>query len=195
MSKSEKDHIRHANDLKIRSRRYVKNILIFSLAALSVILGFLLYRQNKKVNLKPGTTELSDISKSFSMLRKHDKKLIAPLLMANVNVESQKMGVLKADLNMTIGEWEKKGHVKSVSVYLRDLNDGSWINIDGTEQFMPGSLLKVPIMITWLKQEMEHPGTLKKEYVFTKPAQNLPAQAYESSSIIPNKKYKVSQSD
>lgn len=175
-----------------RDWSFIKNTLIFALFALSVTLTYLLYRQTHSVKVKVDSGSLSDISGAFSMIRSHNSKLTAPLLLANVNVESQKMTALKADLDMAIRQWENNGHVQSVSIYLRELNNGNWININGNEQFLPGSLLKVPILITWLKKEMEHPGTINQEFLFEKPGQNLPEQAYKESSIIPGKKYKVS---
>lgn len=172
---------------------HIKDFVIIVLAVLSGTMAFFLYRQSKTKEIHPETVRLSNNSTSFTMIREQPKQLIAPLILANVNVESEQLSGLKADLDMAIRQWETKGRVRSVSVYLRDLNNGNWICVNGSENFMPGSLLKVPIMITWLKQEMEHPGTLRKEYTLSGAGQNLPIQAYEGSSISPNRKYTVAE--
>jgi beta-lactamase class A len=56
----------------------------------------------------------------------------------------------------------------SVSVYFRNLNNGPWFGINEKEKFSPASLLKVPIMIAYLKEMEGNPELAKKELVFQK---------------------------
>jgi len=49
-----------------------------------------------------------------------------------------------------------------ISVYFRDLNNGPWFGINENEDFTPASLLKIPIMISWLKKAEFEPRLLKK---------------------------------
>jgi len=41
--------------------------------------------------------------------------------------------------------------VSEVSIYFRDLNSGDWIGVSDDVKFSPASLMKVPILITYLK--------------------------------------------
>jgi len=45
----------------------------------------------------------------------------------------------------------RKSHVDIISIYLRDLNNGPWIGINEKEDFSPASLIKVPLLIAYLK--------------------------------------------
>lgn len=45
-----------------------------------------------------------------------------------------------------------KKDATDVSVYFRDMNNGPWFGINDTETFVPASLLKVPVMIAYLKK-------------------------------------------
>jgi beta-lactamase class A len=54
------------------------------------------------------------------------------------------------------------GGVTHISVYFRDLNNGPWLGIKFNEDFVPASLLKVPIMMTYFKRAESDPGVLQR---------------------------------
>ncbi|MBI5640915.1 MAG: serine hydrolase [Nitrospirae bacterium] len=55
----------------------------------------------------------------------------------------------------------------SVSVYFRDLNNGPWFGIKEREFFIPASLLKVPILMAYLKEAESNPKILNKKIPYT----------------------------
>jgi beta-lactamase class A len=52
--------------------------------------------------------------------------------------------------------------IEDISVYFRDLNNGPWFGVNERENFSPASLLKVPIMMAYLRQESVSPGALER---------------------------------
>ena len=50
-----------------------------------------------------------------------------------------------------------------VSVYFRELNDGLWFSIGDTEQFVPASLRKLPLMIALLRMGEQQSGFLDRK--------------------------------
>lgn len=62
---------------------------------------------------------------------------------------------------------EKEG-LKDISIYYRDLNNGPVININANESFAPASLLKVPIMIAYLKWSEDKPEVMDEQIKFEK---------------------------
>ena len=76
-------------------------------------------------------------------------------------------GIELDDIKYLIGEYIKKcresGSASSISVYLRNLLDGSWIGIDEDEHYAAASLFKVPLMLTYLKMAEKDPAILNKE--------------------------------
>jgi beta-lactamase class A len=56
--------------------------------------------------------------------------------------------------------------VKNISIYYRDLNNGPVININANESFAPASLLKVPILIAYLKWSEDKPEVLDEQIKF-----------------------------
>jgi beta-lactamase class A len=57
----------------------------------------------------------------------------------------------KTDLEQWIEERKKAGAIDEATVYFRDLENGPWFGIRESEQFLPASLFKVPVMIAVLK--------------------------------------------
>ncbi len=82
-----------------------------------------------------------------------------------------------------------------VSVYFKDLSYGASFGLAETAQFTPASLLKVPLMIAYLKTAEKDPTLLKKELVFkVDPTQNtLPQNIKPSQSIQPEQSYTIDQ--
>ena len=146
-------------------------------------------------NTSAGQGDLPSTPKEskINLLREDGKTLIRPLLLVVVGEESSRYSNLKGKLTATIHDWEQKNSVRAVSVYIKDLNDASWMSIDGDQAYLPGSLIKVPIMIYFLKQEEEHPGTLKTTMLFEKPKHYFPSQEYKGDSILPGREYKISE--
>ncbi|MFN5665528.1 MAG: serine hydrolase [Bacteroidota bacterium] len=55
-----------------------------------------------------------------------------------------------------------------ISYYFRDLNNGLWIGINEKEMFSPASLMKVPIMITVLKEAQQNRDLLATKIQYIK---------------------------
>lgn len=60
----------------------------------------------------------------------------------------------------------QSGRVREVSVYYRDLHDGPWFGINEGREFNPASMMKVPVMIAWLKRAEKDPRVLKRTMIY-----------------------------
>lgn len=114
-------------------------------------------------------------------VRQGGYKYINPLLECEPEGVSRgyELKDLERQLSSYIGERSESGEVSHVSVYFRDLNNGPWFGIGERENFSPASLLKVPLMIAYLKYAERDPGVLSKEIEYTQPnmlnvQQNIP---------------------
>jgi hypothetical protein len=56
----------------------------------------------------------------------------------------------------------KSGQATQISVYYRDLLGGPWFGINENTEFDPASMMKVMIMVVWLKRAENNPQLLKK---------------------------------
>lgn len=58
------------------------------------------------------------------------------------------------------------GDTTHVSVFVRHLDSGSSFGINSKELFAPASLLKVPLMMAWLKRAERNPAVLMQKFTF-----------------------------
>lgn len=131
---------------------------------------------------------------------KHEKRelhqggyeYISPLLEC-ADFQYKNRGDLEEKISELINKEIKGGEVEFISLYFRDLNNGPWIGINEQENFTPASLLKVPLMIAYLKIAGKDPSILERK-VLTENNKNLLSQ-----NIIPlrtvetGKEYKIGE--
>ena len=67
-----------------------------------------------------------------------------------------------------LSNYTSQGVLSSASVYLKSLNKGQWTCVNCNEQYDPGSLMKVPIMMAILRMEEDNPGFLNRQIKFDK---------------------------
>jgi beta-lactamase class A len=60
----------------------------------------------------------------------------------------------------------RAGRVREMSVYYRDLMDGPWFGVNEDRKYNPASMMKVPVMIAWLRRAERDPRALQQAFVF-----------------------------
>jgi beta-lactamase class A len=81
-----------------------------------------------------------------------------------------------AHINEYISNETKANHAQHVSVYFRDLQYGPTFGITEKDKFIPASLLKVPVLITYLNFAETHPEILSKKLSYNNPPTSIPEQ-------------------
>jgi len=74
---------------------------------------------------------------------------------------------LKVDVEEYLQQSTKRGDIVRGAVYYRDLNSGPWFGINFMEQFTPGSLLKVPLLMSYYRQAEMRPSILEEKLTLT----------------------------
>jgi beta-lactamase class A len=177
----------------------IKRIIFFDIVFLIVFSGVILFldlylaSSKSKSEAKYPETAQAQCPSSIILIRESSAELIQPLLLTDVETESPNFATMKGQLSKTIQEFIRKGTINSASVYYRQLSDASWMSIKGDQTYFPGSLMKVAIMIYYLKQEELMPGFLNKQLIYKKPEQSFPKQAYKGDSIKSGSRYKISE--
>ncbi len=105
--------------------------------------------------------------------------------------KSQEYDMLLNDLIWRIDDWKKRGMVTHVSVYFRDLENGTPFGIGGTERFAPASLLKVPVMIALFKYSESHPAVMEDEVAVGDLMPDLANLSDPDKTLLPGKTYTV----
>ncbi|MCW3121357.1 MAG: hypothetical protein JWQ38_849 [Flavipsychrobacter sp.] len=117
-------------------------------------------------------------------------KLIKPMLWAKPAKESQAFSALKSQLIRTIEGDTRQKLLTSASVYLYSFSDGDWTYINPNEAFNPGSLIKVPMLITYLEMAEKDPKIFNKK-ILCENYDYIPTQTYETHAINPGRTYTV----
>ena len=82
-----------------------------------------------------------------------------------------------------IEDKKKANWATHVSVYFREMNNGLSFSIHGQEKFTPASLVKVPLMIAYLKWAETNPGLLSRKMVFNM-ADATASQTYKPAMAL-----------
>lgn len=86
------------------------------------------------------------------------------------------------------------GQVKNVAVYYRDLHDGPWFGINEGFEFDPASMMKVPVMVAWLKRAEKDQLVLQRKMRYAIALNPVPEQYTKPSrTIIPGQSYTVDE--
>ncbi len=72
----------------------------------------------------------------------------------------------KKKVSSYIGSMVDAGKVQKVGVYFRELKGGHWFGVNENAQFSPASLMKVPIMIAYLKSAEKKPEMLQDKVFY-----------------------------
>jgi beta-lactamase class A len=125
------------------------------------------------------------------IVRLNGYQFIRPVLFKQDECEAQYLLPVKTEISTLINSYKSSGIITEASVYLRQLTHGDWISIGEDEKYNPGSLLKVPELITFMKMREKDPGLLDKKIAYSSPL-ILPKQAYFiSKSIEVGKTYTI----
>ena len=121
-------------------------------------------------------------------------KLVAPLLVCGSTQIRNTEPYLDLEKKIAdqIASAKKTSGVMDVSVYFRDFK-GNWLDINGTEQYAPASLLKVPIMIAYLKASESHPEVLTQKLRYDGLVNENDAETFATSSDLSVGSYTVNE--
>lgn len=125
-----------------------------------------------------------------SCVRLRGYEFISPLLTCDIADEDVfvEFEPMRRDIDALVAKIKSEGLAKDVSVYLRTLNSGRWLEVEGDKKYTPASLLKVVIMMGYFKRAEEEPAILKKRVVFNGDSTNAvrltKGQSYTVEQLI-----------
>lgn len=155
-------------------KTYVKLLIILGLIVF-FILGYLTSKvshHHKNTNWK---------SSNYEEDRIYDKKLqfVSPLLECKEGTTDE-LQSFHDEIEKVIEKLKNERKISDVSVYFREMNNGLWFEINGNADFSPASLLKMPLMMAYLREAEANPKILTDLLTFTQ-NENL----YDKQNIKP----------
>lgn len=108
--------------------------------------------------------EIEDHTGEEIIRKNFNYKYINPILECEPNISlNSKLTPLKKSIEAIINQEINDKNITFASIYYRDLNNGPWFGINEKELFSPASLIKVPILIAYLKKAEIDPSILQKK--------------------------------
>lgn len=116
----------------------------------------------------------------LSMIGDSHYRFIDPLISSSVDsVEvPHHFESLDRRLRSEISRLIEDGHIRSASVYVRDFNSGTGLEVYSGERYNPASLLKVPIMMAFFKIAEGRPSILRERVTVGKLGATANQHAY-----------------
>lgn len=191
---------KHWDFLHFMNRIFNKNFSFFTLALIIVLISFgtfLVTRYLDSEKIKEAEASLIKNEgidcKEYKIKRLKGYKYIKPLMFVDNDCQSKKLEPIKNEVNALFESYKSNGVLNSAALYLKDYSTNDWIAINENEDYSPGSLLKVPTLITILKMSESHPELLNKKIPFNK-NYNVPVNPqYLSKSITFGQYYSVKE--
>jgi beta-lactamase class A len=109
-------------------------------------------------------------------------------------IGKQEYNVLKNKINVYLGAEKVTNHITRTSVFFRDLDNGPTFGINENDNFVPASLLKLPLMLTYFNLADNNQDILKEQIAFstTTDQSDLEDQFFKPShSIKPHTAYSI----
>lgn len=99
---------------------------------------------------------------------------------------------IKNDIENILSKEKYKG-TSHFSLYYRDLNTGLWFGINENEEYVPASLFKVPIAITYFRHSIDNKNLFNSYFEYTTKEINEinSIQNLEQSSLVLGQRYSV----
>jgi len=159
---------------------------IISLISISLLLGAVGWQFMSSLN----TDNESTITNKAT--RQTGYQYISPLLECS-DVRYIKRSEIEEAMKKLIDDKINSNDIVYASVYFRDLNNGPWIGINELEKFTPASLLKVPLLIAYLKIAENNQSILTKKIAIHNDQGTLTQNITPSSSVEVGKEYTVDE--
>lgn len=118
---------------------------------------------------------------------------ISPLLYVETQCESEELADVRNLLLNTIEQEKMTGNLKEASFYFRDLDKTKWTGYKQDDKYFPGSLMKVPDLISYLLMEEQNPGVLNTKLFYDKPFISQKSPVFISQKLPERKYYSVKE--
>lgn len=166
------------------------NVILFSVVSVVVTL---LITNWLKDDAQASETANSKYSCNYDIKRLDGLKYIKPIMFVDDECESEDLQDIKQQITEIVNRYKNFEGVTSASVYLRQFATNEFICVNENDRFEPGSLFKVPVLITILKMCEDDPGFINKRISYDRTINDGKNVAFTSKSIQLGQSYTVKE--
>jgi beta-lactamase class A len=166
-------------------------LLIAPVAGVALTFAALKFSERKETEIIVKAAQPVKEDCDFTLGRMDGHKYIQPLVSAASECESIRFTALKEQIYHLMSGESANG-LETASVYLEDLDNGTWMQLNPKEQFHPASMIKVVTLIAYMKLLEAQPRLLdKKVQLASMDGLPIPMQTYPSKTIEAGKIYTI----
>lgn len=125
-----------------------------------------------------------------SITREGGYMFINPLLSCDISENKQfsEYAPIRDKFKNYIDNQVWSGNASKISVYFRSLNSGHWAGYNENDTYSPASLLKLPIMIAYLKEADIDPKILNEQMTYNQTIDGNTVENFKPKNFIENGK-------
>lgn len=167
-------------------------LLAIALSAVSFVL-LKKYTTTTAVATEQPTSSSNPEKCSYTIARLKGYSYIKPLITEEPECESKELASLKQEITSLIDNEKQAGILYSASVYIKEFSSDNWTSINPGESYLPGSLFKLPVLMTILKMSESDPSILNKKIVYQPQGVVDIKQTYITKTLQPGQSYTVKE--
>lgn len=140
---------------------------------------------------RPDTSGNQEVQSTSRIIRSKGPGKVNKLLFTEPDVESIRLNPLKTSLTQMVSGYLSQGYATSISIHFLDLGTSEWISVNPSIGYTPGSLIKVPVVLSFLKKSEQEPAFLDHKLYFDPAMPPIPAQTFIVDPIQRGQYYPV----
>ena len=155
-----------------------------------VILTAFVYRPESDASKKASASARPTITCGVDEPRLSGYKYIRPLLSVEGECEADRYQPIKSAVADQIQSLRASDIITTASVYVKDFEHGDWFALNDQEKYLPGSMMKLPTLMTYMRMYEVSPGILDKSLLLDKPY-TAKTTTFKSKTLEPGHTYTV----
>lgn len=167
----------------------------FAYLAAAFLLGatvyFIVERGLRRLSSAEILTE-EQAKNAYKINRLQGYRNIRPVLLVESAERSEALEPMRTALLSEIERLKKSGDLTQASLFIKEFDYGNWTSVGDEVKYHPASLMKVILMMGYLRFAENNPALFEEKWLFEKNVdiQEFP-QYYETKAIEPGKEYTV----
>jgi len=128
----------------------------------------------------------------YNIQRLEEHTLVKPMLSVEPACESKNFLYLKKALTKQLKQLKEQGTIQDASIYLWSFKNSEWMSVNDQVKYHPASLLKVPLLMVYLRMAEVQPEILKHQLTLQpSDLSSIGPQYYIYNQIEPGKPYTI----
>lgn len=171
-----------------QSERTTNQKLLLYIVAAFLLGVTALYALQNAIDKKPTPQNSNTV---YNISRVQGFRNVQPLLLVETANKAESFAPLRGELKKLVDSLKAVQQITQASIFIKEFDRGEWTSLNKSERYHPASLMKVALLLGYLRIAETNPGLFEQQWLYEQPNTPITSQYYNSKSIEPGKKYTV----